>query len=177
MMVRRLSMALILLALLGFGVHSAEAQTLRIGVFDAQRVFNETAEGAKIQARLNALQTEKQDELERVQQELRAMQQNMVATAASVSNDKLRELRLKIDRKTIELESLQKSATREFQLAVEQAQADWQARLEGLVRKYGREKGYTLILPIGVVIYHADTTDITEDLIKIVDGSGADSAS
>ncbi len=177
MIVRCLSIALVTLALLGGVASQVEAQTLRIGVFDAQRVFNETAEGAKIQAKLNALQTEKQDELERVQQELRAMQQNMVATAASVSNDKLRELRLKIDRKTIELESLQKSATREFQLAVEQAQADWQARLEKIVREYGKQKGYTLILPIGVVIYHADATDITADLVKIVDGSGADTGS
>lgn len=151
----------------------AEAQTLRIGVFDAQKIFNETAEGAKVQAKLNALEAQKRTEIEQAQQELAAMRQELIATATSMSQDKQRELRLKMDRKTIELDSLQKSATREFQLAVEQAQADWQDRIVKIVQEFGKKNGYTLIVPIGIVAFRADSTDITSELIKIVDAASA----
>ncbi len=173
---RRLTGLGILGLILVAGLASTPAQTLKIGVFDAQKIFEETAAGAKVQARLNALEESKRKELETSQNALKALQQQLLQTGASLSADKLRDLRLKIDRKSIELEGMQKSASREFQIEVEQAQTQWQRRIIDLVAKYGKDNGYSLIVPIGVVAYHSATTDITSELIKLVDAAGGAAA-
>ncbi len=152
-----------------FGMVGTQAQALKLGVFDAQKVFEETAAGAKVQARLNALEASKRTQLETMQQALQALQQQLLTTGASLSSDKLRDLRLEIDRDTIDLEGKQKAASREFQMEVERAQNEWQDKMIGLVQTYGRDNGFVLIVPLNVVVYFAPGIDITQDLIKLVD--------
>ena len=150
----------------------ARAQALKIGVFDAQRISEETAEGAKIKARLRKIQEDKQAELKKMQEELQKLQQEFVATAASLSEEKRKQLGIKIQRKQIELEAAQKSANQELQMEVEQAQAEWQQRVLRAVQEYGKANGYTLILPVEVIGYAAPTVDITDELIRAIDNPG-----
>lgn len=144
-------------------------QTLKIGVFDAQRVFENTAAGAQVNAKLTALQQEKQEELRKDEEELQQMQQEVLSSAASLSQEKLKQRRLEIERKANELEAKRKSSMRELQVEFEEAQAKWEERIRDIVREYGADNGFTLILPIGAVVFHADTIDITDELIEIVD--------
>ena len=165
----------VLASILAVGVLAglpARAQALKIGVFDAQRISEETAEGAKLKARVRKVQEDKQAELKKMQEELQKLQQEFVATAASLSEEKRKQLGIRIQRKQIELEAAQKSANQELQMEVEQAQAEWQRRLLEAVREYGKANGFTLILPVEVVGYAAPTIDITGDLIRVIDNPG-----
>ncbi|MDH3284675.1 MAG: OmpH family outer membrane protein [Acidobacteriota bacterium] len=159
-----------LAALVVAGSPPAAAQSLKIGVFDPARVSQETSEGSRIQARLTSLQQRKSDELKSLQDEIRNLEQEFVNTAASLSTDKRKELGLRIERKRFELEGLQKSASRELQLEVEQAQAEWQGRVLEAVRKLGQEQSYTLILQFDLVAFHSSTVDVTDELIRRIDG-------
>lgn len=143
--------------------------SMKIGVFDPARISQETAAGARIQARLNALQDQKRKELETRQDDIVKLEQEFVASAASLSQEKRKELGLSIERKRIELEGLQKSAMRELQLEVEQAQTEWQARVLQHVQSFGRDNGYMLVLQNDVVGYYAQAIDVTEELIRLID--------
>jgi outer membrane protein len=156
------------LALLAGSV-PAEAQAFKIGVFDAEKISQETAEGARIQARLNALQSAKREEIEALRKELDELQQEFLATSTSLSEEKRKEMGLKIQRKQVELEGLQKSANQELQIEVESAQVQWQRRILEIVADYGKKNGYTLILPVEVVPYYSEAVDITEEIAKVVD--------
>ncbi|GAB4368479.1 MAG: hypothetical protein Kow0062_01730 [Acidobacteriota bacterium] len=151
----------------------ASAQQLKVGVFDAERISAETAEGARIKARLTALQEKKRKELEGLQKELQALQQEFLATSTSLSEEKRKELGLRIQRKQVELEGAQKSANQELQVEVESAQLEWQRKMLELVRDYGKKNGYTLLLPVEVVPYFSPSIDITDELIRIVDQQSA----
>ncbi len=178
MTLRRILVAFGVLAGLALvGVSDSEAQALRIGVFDAQKIFESTAEGAKIQAQLGQLNEAKRAEIEGKQKELADLRQELISTGTSLSPEKLREKRMIIDRKTIELESANKSASHEFQTALQDAQNAWQGRVLELVQKYGKDNGYTLILPISVVAYYSDATDITDELVKLIDQPSAPAGS
>ncbi len=150
----------------------ARAQALKIGVFDAQRISEETAEGAKIKARLRRIQEDKQAELKKMQEELQKLQQQFVATASSLSDEKRKQLGIRIQRKQIELEAAQKSANQELQVEVEQAQAEWQQRVLRAVQEYGKAHGYVLILPVEVIGYAAPSIDLTDELIRAIDNPG-----
>ncbi len=166
---RVLALAVTCAALWALAAIPASAQQLKIGVFDAERISAETAEGAKIKARLTALQERKRKELEKIQSDLQALQQEFLATSTSLSDEKRKELGLRIQRKQVELEGAQKSANQELQVEVESAQLEWQRRMLDLVRAYGKEHGYTLILPVEVVPYFSSSIDVTDELIRLVD--------
>jgi outer membrane protein len=151
-------------------------QSLKIGVFDAQKIFEQTAAGAKVNAELTALQQDKQQELEQDEQQLQELQQQLLSSAASLSQEKLKQRRLEIERKANELEAQRKSAMRELQVEFEEAQARWERRIRDIVRDYGDQQGFTLILPVGAVVFHANTIDITDELIEIVDAQQQEGA-
>lgn len=144
-------------------------QALKIGVFDAQRLSQETVEGSKLQARLTALQQRKREELKKLSEEIERLNTEFQQTSTSLSADKSKELALKIERKQIELDGAQKSATREVTVEVEQAQEGWQKRVLDAVTSYGKEKGFSLILPVEVIGYASASLDITSDLAAMID--------
>lgn len=152
-----------------FGAGLSYGQSIKIGVFDAQKIFEQTAAGAKVNASLTALQQKKQEEISGDEQRLQQMQQELLASAASLSEENLRKRRLEIERKANELEAKRKSAMRELQMEFEQAQAQWEERIRDIVRDYGEKQGFLVILPVGAVVYHAETIDITDELVAIVD--------
>ncbi|GEM_PF-2758745 len=161
-------------AVLAFAAaENAEAQQVKIGVFDAQRVSAETAAGAKIQARLSALQNTRRTEIEAMAKALQEKQDSFVATAASLSEEKRKVLGFEIQRAENELEARRKTVTQELTLEVEAAQAEWQQSMLAAVRRYGKENGYTMILPKEIVIYHDASVDVTDELIALVDQSSA----
>lgn len=152
----------------------ALAQTApKIGVFDPQRVTQETAEGARIQARLTALQEKKRAELQKSQDDLKKLQDQFAAGAVSMSEEKRKELLMSIEKKQLELEGQQKGATRELQIEAEQAQDQWQRQVFAAIAAFGKEGGYTIILPAEVVPYFSPAVDVTEALIRSIDASKA----
>ena len=150
----------------------ADAQMApKIGVFDPQRITQETAEGARIQARLNALQEKKRGEVQKSQDDLKKLQDQFAAGAVSMTEDKRKDLLMQIERKQLELEGMQKSASRELQIEAEQAQQQWQRAVLAAVAAYGKDKGYTVLLPTEVAAYFSPSIDVTDDLIKAIDAA------
>jgi outer membrane protein len=171
----RLSVSLLLVLAVGFaaGIGTAGAQTVKVGVFDAQKITQDTAEGAKIQARLNSFKEKKGAELKKLQEDIENLQKDYTQQVMSASDDKKKELTLQIQRKQDELDSAQKAANRELQLEVEAAQEGWQRRVLEVVNAYGKEKGFTLIVPAEVAVFYSPEIDVTPDLIKLVDAQAA----
>ena len=156
-----------------FVAGSAEAQTLKIGTFDPDRIAAETAEGSRIKARLSSFQNSKRAELEEIQQEIERLQQEVVNTAASLSSERRKELLISIRKKQAELESLQKVATQELQIEVEEAELEWQERVLNQVRLLGTEQGYTVILQRDLVAFSTPLIDVTDELIARIDAEAA----
>ena len=140
-------------------------------MFDPQRITQETAEGARIQARLSALKDKKTGELKKLSEELEKMQQSFVQAATSASDEKKKEMQQQLERKQIELEGAQKSAQREMQVEVEQAQEGWQKRVIEVIRNYAKEKKLSLVVAADVAVFYSSDVDITGDLIKAIDAS------
>lgn len=154
--------------LFAMGTSIAAAQS-KIGVFDPQRLTQETKEGAKIQARLNAIKEKKENEIKKLKDELDKLQQDVVQKGTSLTEDKRKEMAMAIQRKQDELEGAGRAAQRELQMEVEGAQSSWQQRVFEIVNKFGKEKGFTAIFAVDAVLYFDPTIDVTQELMTLVD--------
>ncbi len=142
-------------------------QPVKIGVFSAQRVSEETEDGKKIQADLNAFQDKKRKELEAKQQEIKTLQGQLTAQGLSLSADKRSELEKSIQKKILEFNSAQESANKEMQLEVQAAQNRFEERLLAVIDRFGTQEGFTLILDAGQVAWAAKAVDVTTAIVDL----------
>ena len=122
---------LLMSALLAATISTARAQqaTVKIGVFDPQRVSEETDEGKKVQADLTALRDKKQSELAGKEKELNELQNQLTTQGLSLSPEKRTLLERDIQKKTLELQQGRESARNEMQFELGAAQGKFQDKL------------------------------------------------
>lgn len=150
------------------GVVSAQSGT-KVGVFDAQRVSEETAEGRKVQEQLAAFRDRKQGEIRDKQQAVADMEKQLTQQALSLSPDKRSEMEKRIQLQALELQTAQESARREMQLEFQAASDGFQKKLEAVVAQIGRDEGFMILLDRGLVAWAADSIDVTTTIVDRFD--------
>jgi outer membrane protein len=145
---------------------AAHAQTqFKIGVFDPQRVSEETIEGKRIQARLEALRDQRQAEISEDEKAIAEAQQQASQQALSLSAEKLQQLEIDIQMRLLELNSRKDTATRAFQLEIAAEEAKFNEKLRTVVSQYARAEAFSVILEVGAVAYASASVDVTTGII------------
>lgn len=138
---------------------------IKIGVFDSQRLSEETEQGKKFQLELDQFRKEKYAEIDAKEKEIKSMEDQLKAQELSLSEEKRADLQKEIQRKFVELQRLRDDASRDFQNELLEVQKKFQAELLDIVTQIGREQGYTIIFEKIQVIYFSGVVDITNDVI------------
>ena len=155
---------------LGALASSAWAQTsLKIGVFDSQRISEETLEGKRIQTELGGLRDAKQAEITGQEQAIAELQQRLSQQGLSLSADTRGALELDIQRRALALNNARDLATRELQLEVAAAEARFNERLAVVVNRFGQDESFALLLELGVTAWAANSVDVTTAIIDLFD--------
>jgi outer membrane protein len=154
-------------ALLAATISTARAQQppIKIGVFDPQRVSEETDEGKKVQSDLTALRDKKQSELASKEKELNELQNQITTQGLSLSPEKRTLLERDIQKKTLELQQGRESARNEMQFELGAAQGKFQDKLLAVVEQFGRDQGFTLILDKSMAAYATQAIDVTTAIV------------
>jgi outer membrane protein len=137
----------------------------KIGVFDAQRISEETAEGKRIQGHLSEFREKKQNELQAKEKEFGDLQGQLTNQALSLSAERKASLEKDLQRRALELNQAKESAGREMQLEVNEAQSRFQTQLLGVVEQFGRDEGFSVIVEKSLVAYSDTSSDITTALV------------
>jgi outer membrane protein len=143
----------------------AEETALKVGVFDPQRVSEETEEGKKVQTDLTSLRDRKQAELLAKEKELTELQNQLTAQGLSLSPEKRTSLEKEIQKKALELQQARESARNEMQFELGAAQDRFRDRLLAVVERFGREEGFTLILDKSLTAYSTSAIDVTTAIV------------
>jgi outer membrane protein len=163
---RRLLVSLsIITAAHAFPVLAQDPGPVKVGVFDAQRISEETAEGKRIQTQLSAFRDKKQAEIAAKEKEVTDLQGQLSSQALSLSPDKRAALEKDVQRRAIDLNQAREAAGREMQLEVNEAQNRFQAQLLSVVEKFGRDEGFGVILERSLVAYASQAVDVTTALV------------
>jgi len=163
----RVSLTLLAICILAAGVSLVEAQDLRVGVFDPQRVSEETDLGKQLQGELGAFQTEKQNEIESKRQQIQTMQEQLRTQELSLSSATRTKMEKDIQRRVLFLEAAQETATREMQLELAAAKMLFEEKLLIAVQEFGKSEGFSLILDRSLVAWADQTVDVTSALIDV----------
>lgn len=172
-MFRKAVLIVTLGVLIAGGVSSLKAETspnaaMKFGMVDFQRALNETNEGKKAEAALNAAMTEKKKKFDILKSELDAMKQDFEKQRLVLSGAPLEEKKQALQKKLIELE--QTGATYENELGNKKAEALRKilTGLQSVVQDIGQKEGFTLIFEKsgGGVLFSSGAQDITDRVIK-----------
>ncbi len=162
-------LSFLVLALLAVIGSAAQAQSLKVGVFDPQRVSLETAEGKRVQIQRAALRDEKQAEITAKQKAITELQEQLSQQSLSLSPDRRNSLQMDIQRRMLELDNANELASRELQLEVSSAQARFNEKLLAGIEAFGRDEGLDLILDRSLVAWSGESIDVTTAIIDRFD--------
>ena len=141
----------------------------KIGVFDPQRVSEETTEGKRIQALLTDVRQQRQNEIEQETNRIAELQQQLEQQGLSLSEERRTTLEIDIQRRLLELNSRKDIATRGFQLEIAAAEARFNEKLRSVINEFARSQGFTLIFEAGAVAFASPQVDITTAIIDLFD--------
>ena len=166
-MKRMLSVVATLLVASGAAVWAQTPASLKIGVFDANRVSEETDEGKRIAGKLSAFGEKKKSELAAKDKEIADLRAQLESQNLSLSPERQQQMQKDIQRKGLELQQGQESARNEFQIEVSEAQNRFQEQLIRVINQFGRDEGFTMIIEraTGGVAFASESVDVTTAIV------------
>ena len=141
----------------------------RIGIVSVDRVFKEYKATQAKEADLQEFTKAKQAEREKKVAEIRGLRDEL-----ALLNDENREKqKLTIEQKLQQLATFDQQAKAAISGQRDDAISGLLKEIEEVVNSMAKEKGFDLILSDRAVLYRADTYDLTQEVITILNGRAA----
>jgi len=151
------------------GVYAQTPQ--KIGIINMRGAISMTKDGQKAAADLNTKFAPTRTRLEKKQAEIEADRARLNQGSNAMSADQKEKLMRDIDTKTKALNRDAEDAQAEVDQETGKIMQELGGRVYAVLQKYGKEKGYTLILDVSSeqtpVLYAPD--DLTEEIVKLYD--------
>lgn len=146
----------------------------KVACVDFSRALNEVSDGRRAKQRLKDEFKEKQQQLDRFQNELKDMRDALDRDRLIISSEVLNQKEDKYRQKFAELQHRLDGFRKEISAKEAGFTSEILAKLKSIVKDIGREEGYALVLEKSqdVVIYSPEGSDITDRVIQIYDRSG-----
>jgi outer membrane protein len=149
------------------------ASGLRVGVINFQFAMASTQEGKKAIEDLQARFSPRQNEVQKLADEIRDLENQLRTQERTLSQDAQAQLLRQAEAKRKALTRAQQDLQDDVQAARDEHIATISQKMEQVVNRYAQEKQLNLILNYGdgtnTVIFATPTVDITQDVIKLYD--------
>lgn len=161
-----LAVAAIALAVPAFAQNAATAP--RFAVFNVQKVVSESNAGKAAYETLKKMQDEKTGRLQKMDQEIKSLEQEFTTKRLSLSEEKLAEMQKQIAERRINLQRAAQDADRELGEARDKSLAELERRLGPVINAIGKEMGFAAIFNRfdSGIVYASDAIDITDVVVK-----------
>lgn len=148
---------------------TTSAGSLRIGVINVERLVQESALGKEAFNRVKKLNDVKKDEADKLQKELRDMEQKLADQGSAMTDDNRDKLQKSYQEKAIAFKRFQDDANRELETAQKKELGELERRVFPVINQVGKEKGFTLIFNKfqSGLVYADDAVDLTDEVLKV----------
>jgi outer membrane protein len=156
------------LAAVGAAQSAPAPTSIRVAVIDVERLVRDSALGKEAFGRVKKISDDKKAENDRLQKELRDIEQKLSTQGQSLSDDKREQLQKQYNEKSIDYKSFTEKASRDLDQVQKKELADLERRVFPIITQLGKERGYTLIFNKfqSGLVFADDAADITEDVLK-----------
>jgi outer membrane protein len=151
----------------------AQSAPAKVGIIQLQQAILATKDGQKALADLQARFGPKKAELEKKQNSIQQMQQQLRSGSATLSEDAKNKLMRDIDQSTKALNRDTEDAQAEVEQVENKIMQELGGRIMAVLNKYGRDNGFALIIDVSnpqtPVVFAADSIEITKEIIELYD--------
>jgi len=167
----RLTNYLLFLAMLAVPM-AAHAQG-KIGVINLNSAIGSTAEGKKAIADLTKKFAPRKQELERLQQEIQAIQDQLSKQSATLSDDEQRRLSRDLEEKQRTLKRSADDAQSDYNADTEDTVTRIGKKMVAVISDYAQKNGFVLIIDDSQIpiYYAAKEIQIAPDIVKLYDAT------
>ena len=152
----------------------------KVGIIHIQNAIISTKDGQKAANELQTKFAPKKADLDRKQSTIAQLQDQLRKGNNTMSEDAKQKLIREIDQNTKSLNRETEDAQAELDQEQNKIYADLGQRIVAVLEKYGKENGYAVILDVSSpqtpVMYAANGTDITQDIIALYDKNSSSAA-
>lgn len=145
----------------------------KVGVIHFEGAISSTQQGQKALTELQQRYEPQRKELEKRQNEINALREQLVKSSSTLSDEARQKLNDEITEKTRKLNRDFEDAQQDYQQDLDKILQEFYAKMRVVVDRYAKDNGYTLILDIGSpqtpVVYVAEAADITNDVVALYD--------
>ena len=168
---------LVVLSVLVLGVAAlAQAQgqvPTKIAIINVQNAILSTKDGQKAAADLQATFAPRQQDLEKKQAELTALQDQLRKGSATMSDEAKTKLMRDIDATTTRVNRDTQDAQSDLDEAQGKLMQELGGKMMAVIEKYATQNGYAVVLDVSnpqtPVLWAASAVDITNDIVKLYD--------
>ena len=161
------------------------AQPNKVGIIHIQNAIISTQDGQKAAAELQARFEPRSKELEKKNNEINALREQLQKGSNTLSDEARQKLIREIDNKTRILNRETEDARTEYDQEQQKLLQTLGEKIMAVIYKYAQDHGYSIILDISSpqtpVLYAANSVDITNEIVALYDknapsASGASTA-
>jgi outer membrane protein len=147
----------------------------KVGVINVQDAITQTKDGQKALADLRAKFSPKQSELEKKQQDVASLQQQLSKGQNTMSDESKQKLMREIDAKNTLLKRDTEDANADLEQENQRLMNDLGGKVMATINKFATDNGYALVVDISSqqtpVMFASSSIDITRDIIALYDKS------
>jgi len=147
-----------------------------IAVIDAQKVVQNSEIGKKALADVKLLKDKKQAEIDQRQNSIQSMQDKLDKQKDILSSDAREKLSSDISRSITDLRRFLEDSENEIQNRLGTAIKSIEDRVLPIIQKIGNDRGYAIIVSKDQLVYFNAKYDITDEVIRAFNASGAAAA-
>lgn len=143
----------------------------KIAIIDVQAITFQSQAGKKSIDELKSLEAASLKKIEAKRAEVKKLADSINNQKASLSPSALQDKNLELNRKSVELERLEKDLQAEFQTAQAKKWDGILKEVEPVINDYAKEKGFDLVFIVqpGILAYANPAVDITKEIISRFD--------
>lgn len=167
-MLKKVTLAIILGA---FASAAASAQTLKIGVVDAEVVIRGSQEGKALITKLEKFQGTKQGEIDRVTKEVTDLRNKLQTQQLTLNDEARAKMERDVEQKTVALRRLQEDAQAELDDMKELGLKTINEKVLPIIEKFSADNGFSIVFDrnrSGIIV-SSPTLDVSNDIIKLLD--------
>lgn len=150
----------------------APAEVIKIAYIDVQRVLGESNAGKKARSGFRAEIDRLQRKLERQQKEVQSLKDELEKKGMLMRDDERRNLQDEYARKLRDFERAYKDDKDELEKKDNEVTGLIVRDIARVIRQLGEERGYTLVMEKGSILWGAPSIDITDEVIRTYNASG-----
>ncbi len=146
---------------------TAGSTTTKIGVLEVQRIVAESAVGKESLARVQKIQSQKQEDLTKRQNELKDLEKKIQDQSKSLSEEALDKLQKDYQAKALEFKRAQDDAQRELEELQRRELSELEKKVMPVIDAVAKEQGYNLVFNKfqSGLLFADSTTDLTDAVI------------